>query len=255
MKFFTAKDVIKQVSASDPRRPKIIASEAKIHRALEIMFENDYSQLPVEDGEEIIGAISFRTVSKAVKTFGGTDVSQQAVGIAIEEPKFVDSDADIYRLFETLAKDGYVLIGSPEQLEGIMTLYDVFTFLEYQVGPFLLIGEIEESLRELFRNVFDEIEEQITRTFSGRAENDSTYALPATVDEFGFWEYEMFIGKNWEDLEEHFAGDQELVTKMVGELGMVRNALFHFREEAGEVDRVLIEVAHEQIRAAVQSTR
>ena len=82
------------------------------------------------------------------------------------------------------------------------------------------------------------------------SENDSSYSPPETVEEFGFWEYTVFVNKNWETLEEYFAGNQGLVTSMISDVGMVRNALFHFRTE---VDRVLIEVAHEEVRAAAQA--
>lgn len=253
MKFFTAKDVRDHVAGSDPRRPMRISAKAEIDRALELMFKHDYSQLPVESDGEVVGAISHRTIAKAVKIFGGSDIGTQAVGIALEDPRFVDADDDIYRLFETLATDNYVLIGAPDNLEGIMTLYDVFTFLEYQVSPFLLIGEIEESLRTLFENAFEDTDERITTTFAGRSENDSSYSPPEAVEEFGFWEYTVFVTKNWESLDEYFAGNQDLVTSMISDVGMVRNALFHFRTEADEVDRVLIEVAHEQVRAAAQA--
>jgi CBS domain-containing protein len=252
MKFFTARDVLQQVTTADPTNPETIASTASIQTALERMFELNYSQLPVEESGEIIGAISHRSISRVVKSFDNPDINQQPVGIAVESPEFVDTDRDIYDLFETLAQDDYVLIGTPEKLEGIMTRYDVFTFLEDQVRPFLLIGEIEESLRRLFDHEYDDIENQIHTTFSDRAENDDSYEPPEQLQDFNFWEYQTFISTNWGDLQSYFDADRDLVVTMIEDLAAIRHALFHFRKEADSVDRDLIELAHRQIGGARQ---
>lgn len=247
MKFFTAQDVLEQVTTANPEDPEVVQSDEALQTALERMFEMDYSQLPVEESGEIIGAVSYRSISRVLKSFDGIDISRQPVGVAVEQPEFVNTDRDIYELFETLALDDYVLLGSPEQLEGIMTRYDVFTFLEYQVRPFLLMGEIEESLRQIFDNEYTDIEEQIQVTFADRAEHDDSYDPPESLHKFSFWEYQTFISKNWDDLSPHFPTDSDLTVSMVEELGKIRNALFHFREEADDVDRDIIELAHSQI--------
>lgn len=250
MDFFTTEDVLEQATAGRPDEPETIRAEASIQSSLEKMFEYDFDQLPVEDDGRIVGVISYRSIARILKSFDDIDVSVQNTGFAMEEPEFVERDRDVYDLFETLAIDDYVLVGTPENLQGIMTRYDVFFFLEEQVRPFLLIGDIESALRNLFSHAFGDVEFRIEETFSQRAEHDESYDPPEELEDFGFWEYQTFIGSNWDELGEFFSADRSAVVDMVEEVGDIRNALFHFREAADSVDRDLIQIAHEQVLEA-----
>lgn len=255
MDFFTTQDVLDRASAGSPEEPETISVDASIQRALELMFDNNFSQLPVEADGRISGAISYRSISRVLKSFDDTGISQQSVGIALEEPEFVERDRDIYDLFETLAEDDYVLVGTPDNLQGIMTRYDVFFFLEDQVRPFLLIGDIETALRQLFATAFKDVDHQIEQTFADRSEHDDSYTPPERLEKFNYWEYQTFISTNWETLGEYFTADKDFVVDMIDDLGKIRNALFHFREAADSVDRDLVELAHMQVLEARQRAR
>lgn len=250
MDFFTTQDVLEQASAEAPDNPDTVGVNASIQTALTTMFENEFSQLPVEDDGRISGAISYRSISRVLKSFDGTDISQQDVGIALEDPEFVEQDRDIYELFETLAEDDYVLVGTSDNLEGIMTRYDVFSFLEDQVRPFLLIGDIESALRQLFAGAFDDVDHQIEQTFEDRDEHNGSYDPPERLEEFNYWEYQTFISANWDTLGGYFNADKKFIVGMIEELGEIRNALFHFREATDSVDQNLIQIAHKQVLEA-----
>ncbi len=247
MEFYEARDVLQEVTTATPDDPVTIDVEADIQDALETMFDHEFTQLPVRDGDRITGVISYRSIARAIKSFDDTDINHHTVGFAVEEPVYVDLDADIYDLFRTLAREDYVLVGSPTELAGIMTRYDVFFFLEDRVRPFLLIGDIESALRDLFEAAFDDVERRIEETFADRLANDPSYTPSETPDDFGFWEYEIFVGRNWETLNQYFSVERDVVLEMIRELGDIRNALFHFRATADAVDTDLIEIAHSRI--------
>lgn len=255
MDFFTTQDVLEAASAGTPEDPVTIGEGVSIQTALDKMFDAKFSQLPVEGNGRISGAISHRSIARVLKSFDDTGISDQKVGVALEDPTFVEPDRDIYDLFQTLAEDDYVLVGTPENLEGIMTRYDVFFFLEDQVRPFLLIGDIETALRQLFADAFEDVDHQIKQTFANRDDHNGSYNPPERLDQFNYWEYQTFISENWGALEEFFTADRSFVIGMIEDLQQIRHALFHFREAAESVDRDLIELTHKQVLEARQRAR
>lgn len=250
MKFFTAGDVLDQAVTADPTEPITVSLDTTIQEALEIMFEHDFSLLPAVQNGRVKGVVSNLSICRVLKTVDHPEVSELAIKSAIEEPVFVPAEKDIYDLFETFAADHYVLVGEPDKLEGVMTRYDVFYFLKNQVEPFLIIGEIEQNLHDLFDNEYHNIDRQIQKTFKERAKHDESYDIP-DLQEFDLGDYQFFLGKNWDDLSEHFHDDHEYIDSLLDNVRDIRNSLFHFREEAHRIDRDMLQIAHRHITAAV----
>lgn len=245
MKFFTADDVLTYSTAATPDEPVTVDLDDSIQDALEIMLENDFDQLPVMSDGYVEGAITYKSIAKFVKSIEGPRVEEISVKIALNtNPEFVDPDHDIFELFETFAEDDYVFIGDRDNLEGILTRYDILYFVEYQVEPFLKIGEIEEALRRIFREATNDLDACIEETFADRAENDDRYDPPETLEDFTFDEYRMFMMRNLEQLPPRLADEREMVESLLEDTREIRNALFHFRAEADEVDRDELDMAH-----------
>lgn len=245
MKFFTAHDVLSHSTAAAPDDPVTVHLDDSIQHALAIMLEHDFDQLPVMSDDGVEGMITYKSVAKYVKSMDNPRVEDTSVKIALNtNPEFVDLDHDIFELFDTLAEDDYVLIGNKDELEGILTRYDVFYFLEHQVEPFLKIGEIEESLRHLFRESIDDVDQRITETFADRAEHDENYNPPESLEDFSFNEYRMFMMHNLDQLPPRLSRERDMVESLLEDIRETRNALLHFRAEADDVDRDQLDMAH-----------
>jgi restriction system protein len=245
MKFFTADDVLSHSTAATPDDPVTVRLGDSIQEALEIMLEHDFDQLPVMSDDGVEGTITYKSVVKYVKSMEQPRVEETSVKIALNtNPEFVDIDHDLFELFDTLAQDDYVLIGDPDGLEGILTRYDIFYFLEYQVEPFLKIGEIEESLRHIFRESCSDLNRRIEDTFADRAEHDESYSPPESIEDFSFDEYRMFMMRNLDQLPARLSQERDMVENLLAEVRDIRNALLHFRTEADDVDRDLLDMAH-----------
>lgn len=245
MKFFTANDVLSHSTAATPDDPVTVHLNDSIQDALTIMLENDFTQLPVMNDGSVEGTVTYKSVAKYIKSITDPFVEHTSVKIALNtNPKFVGLEHDIFELFETLAEDEYVLLGSEDNLEGILTRYDVFYFLEEQVEPFLKIGEIEESLRHLFHASCDNIGERIENTFAERAEHDNGYKPPESLEDFSFDDHRMFMMRNLDQLPPRLSQESDMVESLLDETGDTRNALFHFRAESDEVDRDQLDLAH-----------
>lgn len=243
MKFFTAGDVLEHAKAP-VTDPITIRRDSTVSAALTVMLRNDFDQLPVRGGEGVVGAVTFKSVARLAAAVPDADLESTSVMGALIEPTFVSVDHDMFDLFDTFAVEEYVLVGSNEQLEGIITRYDVFHFLKEQFRPFIMIGEIEQSLRTLFEREFPDIEARIQETLSARAEHDPSYSVPASLDYFNFEEYKRFIASNFEELSAELQHDQEFILQLLEGVRKNRNALFHFRAGINEIDREIIEVAH-----------
>lgn len=245
MEFFTADDVLSHSTAATPDDPVTVNLDDPIQKALELMLENDFDQLPVVSDDSIEGAVTYKSVAKYVKSIEEPRVEETSVKIALNtNPEFVDRDHDLFELFDTLAEDDYVLIGDRDELKGILTRYDVFYFLEHQVEPFLKIAGIEESLRYMFRSSCNDLDQRIEETFADRAEHDESYDPPERLADFSFDEYRMFIMRNLDQLPPRISQERDMVENLLEDIRETRNALFHFRAEADEVDRDQLDMAH-----------
>lgn len=245
MEFFTADDVLSHSTAASPNEPVTVDIDDSIQRALEIMLANDFDQLPVESEYGIEGVVTYKSVARYVKSMEDASVEETSVKIALNtSPRFVDPDHDIFELFETFAEDDYVLIGDSDDLRGILTRYDILYFLEVQVDPFLKIGEIEESLRHIFCESVADVEQCFENAFAERAEHDDRYDPPERLEDFSFGEYRLFMTKNLDQMPPRLAEERPMVEELLEDIGDTRNALFHFRAEADEVDRDQLDLAH-----------
>lgn len=245
MQFFTAHDVLSHSTASSPDEPATVNIDDSIQKALEVMLENDFDQLPVESESGIEGVVRYKSIARYVKSMEDANVEQTSVKIALNtSPKYVDSDHDIFELFRTFAEDDYVLIGKPDSIEGILTRYDILYFIEAKVDPFLKIGEIEESLRHIFRESVDDLDQCFEEAFAPRVKNDDRYEPPERLEDFTFDEYRLFMKRNQDKLPSRLSQECLMVENLLDDIRETRNALFHFRSEADEVDRDQLDIAH-----------
>jgi CBS domain-containing protein len=244
VKFFTAGDILAHQSAIDLTDPVTIELEDTIYDALSLMFDQNFSQIPVMSDGRVAGAVTFKSVSRVLKSVPNTNIERMSVKGGTVTPKFVSENQDVFELFETFAQDEYVLIGDRDDLRGILTRYDVFYFLKDQFEPFILIGEVERSLRQVFRNSADGLNERIQTTFQPRTEDDPSYSVPDSIHHFNFEEYKRFISSNLDTLPAKVESDRDFILELLEQVRANRNALVHFRSGVDEIDREVLEVAH-----------
>lgn len=245
MEFFTADDVLQHVTRATPDDPVTVHLDDSIYDALEIMFQRDFDQLPVISGQGVEGAITYKSICQYLKSIGSPEIKETSVKIAlVRNVKFVNLDQDIFELFDTFALDQFVLIGDRHNLDGILTRYDVFYFLEDQVEPILKIGDIEESLRLIIRESCPDLEGRIEDTFAGRDEHDDNFKPPEGLLEFSFYDYRLFMMRNLDQMPSRISSERQMVEQLLKDVGDIRNALLHFRASADEVDRDKLDLAH-----------
>lgn len=243
MEFYTIGEVLDNRGGPGPTNPETVEAESDCEIALRKMIEKDFSQIPVEKDGRVVGVITPKSLRRSVMMLDRNVRETKAETIAEEPARFVSQDEDIYDLFEIFATENYVLVGNEKNLIGIITHYDIFYFVKEKIEPFLLIGDVERKIRSVVqRNYGDAVDEKISETFDGRSLDE-----PDGIDMFNFEQYKAFININWGDLGEEFPEEKDFIGKMLNEVQDIRNAVFHFRREAGRMDKEKLRFAHDVI--------
>jgi hypothetical protein len=216
--------------------------------AIEVMFEKNYTQLGIERNGEVVGMVSYRSISRVLsilrKLGADKNLPGRQVGIAIEEiSPAVGPDDDLIVLFDLLSEDPYVIIEKDrDQSLEILTNYDLLQYLRDSIEPFLLIEDIERSVREIIQNAFPEDLDELLQEFF----RDKGIRTPDEITDCSFGHYAQFMPEKWPKFEEYFEENGDFIRRLLLEVGDIRNKIFHFRSESYESDleEELLKFAH-----------
>lgn len=139
-----------------------VSPETSARDALALMRKHGYSQLPVKQGDSILGLFTFRAFAIEVAEIG--DKSVDASMLPVEE--FLEHDTPVYaqltdefrNLIDVLNESDSVVVSGPENLIAILTPMDLLIYLYSVANAFVLIEEIELALRALIRAATDDDE-------------------------------------------------------------------------------------------------
>lgn len=216
--------------------------------AIEIMFENRYTQLGIEREGEVVGMVSYRSISRILsilkKLGADKNLPGRRVRIAIEETSpVVDPDEDLIELFDLLRESPYVIVdGGEDQSLEIITNYDLLQYLHDSIEPFLLIEDIERSVRDLIIEAYgDNLDEDLHAFFA-----DKDIREPDGITDCSFGHYPHFMSGNWSYFNEYFEENGDFVRRLLKEVGDIRNKIFHFRSDTydSNLEEELLRFAH-----------
>lgn len=217
-----------------------VRPSCSVREAVALMQKHGYSQIPVVEGKEVLGVFSFRSLGQetAKATLGDWTKQKCSPGDLpvdefLEQFEFARVTDEMSGVFAALNRDNGVLIGTPENLVGILTPIDVIQYLDKVASPFVLVSEIELALRALIRIALgpEQISAAAKRCLSS-AHVDPT-KVPTTLEEMTFDNYQLLVAftENWPSFEPVFGGTRTRVTGRLKEVGGIRNDLFHFKRE------------------------
>ena len=128
--------------------------------ALSLLDKHNYSQAPVVERSAVLGLFSHRTLSRKLLYWQRMDdtipLNDRSVEDCFEEDKpFARVTDDVRKWFDVLESEGALLVGEPNRLDAIVTPYDISRDLDKVSGPFILLQEIELTIRALLRTAVD----------------------------------------------------------------------------------------------------
>lgn len=132
-------------------QPIYVNRDDLVDKALVIMLEHDYSQLPVVDNEgKPKGIITSNLILRALNYFK-TDLKSLKVKDAMEgvlAANLYSYDQEIFDLLEELeSKAAVIIVDSEGKLINIITHYDTNDYLRLRSQDFMIVEEIETMIR------------------------------------------------------------------------------------------------------------
>ncbi len=217
--------------------PSMLAREA-----LQLMAEHGYSQLPVREGDTVLGLFTYRAFAREVAEMAGSkqDPTLLPVEEFLEHEKMVFARLqDEFRgLIDDLDHHDAVLVSGPEDLIAILTPMDVLRYLHGIANAFVLIEEIELSLRLLIRASVGDSVTLAECASQALKEKYKSGHIPDHLEAMTFDDYVALLrdGRNWPRFEKAFGGTRERWRGRLERVRDLRNDVFHFKRELSVED-------------------
>jgi predicted transcriptional regulator len=214
-----------------------VLPETPVQEALDILGKHGFSQLPVMVNSQVLGLFSYRSFLQAVITLSGDAKNQKFnpremfVEDCIDRPTYARVSDEFRAWFDAIDKQDAVLVGDPNRLQGIVTAMDILRYLYGVASPFVLIAEIELSLRALIHLSVDQ--DKLVACAKTCLKHYAEGNLPTDLEHMTFNDYVQIIGdgRNWDHFQPIFKGDRVRTRAKLEQARDLRNDVFHFRRE------------------------
>jgi CBS domain-containing protein len=205
------------------RAPVSVNPNQTIKEAVTLMLANDFSQLPVMVSErDVKGIISWTSVGRGL-ALGGKRNDAEARE-CMDPAHIVSADTSLFDAIDEIVRNQYVLIQDlSRKISGIVTTSDLSLQFHQMTEPFLLLGEIENHVRNIIveRGRFTK---EVLRKFSNP--ND-----PKPIDGVSDLSFGEYIGlleneECWASV--GLAVDRKIFVRNLDKVRRIRNDVMHF---------------------------
>ena len=221
-----------------------VPPDASVSKALDLMRQHGFSQLPVMAGNIVIGVFSYRSFALRLAELGRSDIARLEVDDCLEQLEFVRLSDEVEALFDYLDRDGAVLIGDRERLLAVATSTDLIRYLYTVTHPFVLIQEIELVLRGLVRRAVNphDLVACIRRAI-GHLYKDNADGPPTELTSLTFGELVRVVvnGANYSDVFARVLGrNRDSALGYLDPIPGLRNDVFHFKRSVSGEDMQML---------------
>lgn len=207
-----------------------VSPSANFEEAITAMQINDYSQVAVlANPHTLYGAVSWKSIAEA-KHLNPDAGFSDAIDRHARNRVF-DYDTRLLDVLTTLRQDEFIFVRDFERkITGIVTAGDVVHKYDETATPFFLIGEIDQELRQLLQNTFEE--ETIRQACS------SAGLTFKSVDSMSIGQYQVVLDNPncWAQL--GWPLDRKQFIARLNELRTVRNNVMHFNPDPVKISEV-----------------
>lgn len=209
------------------RAPKFVTRNDSLSRAITIMAQHNFSQLPVmakQEARKVDGMISWKSIGIARATQASTDTVAACME---DEVEILEADFPLLEAIPIVIEHQVVLVRDKSKgniISGLVTLTDIAGDYHQKAGPFRVLGQIEFCIRELIGDKFTVDELQAVKFTGDERKIES-------VADLSFSEYIQLMrkGDNWERLGLHL--DKDEFTRNLDQIREIRNEVMHFSSE------------------------
>jgi CBS domain-containing protein len=201
-------------------RPQTISPDGTLAEAISLMLLNDFSQLPVMQGNRTVkGIITWKSIGERL-ALGSPAEKVRDCAVSHAEARDNEPISHINRL---LASHTCVLLrNNAGEISGLVTASDIVNLLEILSEPFLLLSAIENHIRNLLRSCFSKDELN-----SAKDPRDADRIIEG-VDDLTFGEYIRLLEKPECWVKTALKVDRVIVIKHLNKVKDIRNNAMHF---------------------------
>jgi predicted transcriptional regulator len=219
-----------------------VSLDTPVLEALSLMKEKNYSQVPITAGEEVLGVFTYRSFALKIQSFleNKANLNYLTVGDFIETAEFVHVLEDLVKTIAPLDREDVVLVGSWDNLQGVLTSINLTKYLYQLSKPFLLLGEIEKAIRKILHGCIpnEDLQNAITLVLSNKYQPEE---MPLSIEEMEFSDYTQIIGSRvtWHYFENAFGKGswrRPAVIASLEKIRVLRNDVFHFKRQLTDAD-------------------
>ena len=204
----------------------VVNQQDSLTKAITLMLEHDFSQLPVMQGErEVKGVVTWKSVA-----------SKQALGFHCEtvkecreDARIVDSNRTLFDAIPTIVERGYVLVRNEHdrRITGIVTASDLSLQFQSLAEPFLFLREIELHVRQLLGNKMTNYDFELLDA----APPAAAKSKPQDINDLTLGQYVRLFQhpQIWAKLELKI--DATVLTALLEEVRLIRNDVMHFEPD------------------------
>lgn len=225
--------------------PVCVKKEEQVSRALSLMIEHDYSQLPVVvingDFDLPEGMITYEGILRGIRNFRAKIEDLKVRDVMVAAPVYSDED-DLFDILDRLKETNAVLVvGGPyQELAGIVTSYDTAEYFRNRTEDLMRVEDIELMVKEFIKTAHmkengevntAKLDETIAKATQPLNKEGGLPEKKKTFDDLTLTEYIsiLIMKESWSTYEPFFGVPRDFVRELLFGVRDIRNALAHFR--------------------------
>ncbi len=148
---FTVQELIK-----DRRKPVTVQINDTAQKAIDLMMEYDFSQLPVIDNDERPqGMVTSDSILRAHASLNLPLKKLHVRDAIAKKPREFKAADDLFEMLEyVMDADAVFIVEGDGRLTGIVTSYDTTEYFRRRAEDIMLVEDIETALREHIRSAY-----------------------------------------------------------------------------------------------------
>lgn len=139
-----------------------IGLDDSLAKAVTLMIDNDYTQLPIGSLKKSSinhYFVTSKSINQAMQIFDSS-LGELKVKDALVQAKTVDIEEDLFsKMDDLLESDAVIVVNKDNEIEGIITNYDTTLFLRKRAEDILLVEDIESTLKDHLSLTYGDIED------------------------------------------------------------------------------------------------
>jgi CBS domain-containing protein len=203
------------------KNPVSVNVNDSLAKAVTIMLQYDFSQLPVMQGDrDVRGIITWKSISSRLAL---TANRSESVRDYMESPEIATANTTLFNVISTIAESGYILVRhSDKTIKGPVTISDLSFYLQGLTEPFLRLREIELHVRTLIGNKInaDDLASLSKDPIPPRGDR--------AIADLTFGEYARLLQNpaTWTKIQ--LRVDRGELAKLLEDVRIIRNEVMHF---------------------------